>query len=388
MKEWRQMRFLTAGESHGAKLLGIIEGLPAGLPLAKAEIDAALRRRQQGPGRGGRMQIESDEVNVVAGVRGGKTTGAPVALEIINRDWTNWEKIMAPGEEADLVSRRVLAPRPGHADLTGALKYRTEVRNILERASARETAMRVAVGSVARQLLTALGIEIRGRVLAVGGVYAHVEDTADYWERVKRSAWSVGDKEAEAAFGQRLEEARAQGESLGGLLEVQVHRVPPGLGSHVHWDRKLDGRLAQAVMSVQAIKGVAFGMGFAAADKMGSRVHDPIAYTPGHGYTRLSNHAGGIEGGMSNGEPIILVAAMKPIPTLYRPLGTVRLDTKEVAAASVERSDVCAVPAALVVLEHVVAWELAVAVREKFPNDTWEELVDAWTAYQEYLANV
>lgn len=379
------MRFLTAGESHGQKLVGIIEGLPSGMKISKDSIDKALRQRQQGPGRGGRMAIEQDEIQIISGVRGGLSTGAPIALEILNRDWENWEKIMAWGEEADLESRKVLTPRPGHADLTGALKYRTEVRNILERASARETAMRVGIGNVVRQGLSALGVEIRGHVLAVGGVHAERSDKDEYWQHVKQSAWSVGDPVAEQKMEDQLQIARKQGESLGGLLEVQVYNIPAGLGSHVHWDRKLDGKLAQAVLSVQAMKGVSFGLGFEAGERMGSLVHDPITYCQGRGFARASNHAGGIEGGMSNGEPIILQAVMKPIPTLYQPLDTVHLETKEVVKASVERSDVCAVPAALVVLEHVVAWVIAEAVLDKFPADSFVELKTSWENYKENL---
>ena len=379
------MRFLTAGESHGQKLVGIIEGLPSGMKISKARVDEVLRKRQQGPGRGGRMAIELDEIHFMSGIRGGLSTGAPVALEINNRDWENWSEIMDWSEKADLKSRKVMTPRPGHADLTGALKYHTEVRNILERASARETAMRVAIGNIARQGLSALGVEIRGHVLAVGGVHAVTSDDLEYWQRVKQSEWSVGDPAAEQKMGERLLVARERGESLGGLLEVQVHNVPAGLGSHVQWDRKLDGKLAQAVLSVQAMKGVSFGLGFEAGERLGSLVHDPITYREGEGFARASNHAGGIEGGMSNGETIILQIVMKPIPTLYQPLDTVQLDTKEVVKASVERSDVCAVPAALVVLEHVVAWVIAEAVLEKFPADSFVELETAWETYQEYL---
>ena len=382
------MRFLTAGESHGQKLVGIIEGLPSGVKISKEQVDKALRKRQQGPGRGGRMAIEQDEVQLVSGVRGGLSTGAPIALEILNRDWENWEKIMTWREEADLESRRVMTPRPGHADLSGALKYRTEVRNILERASARETAMRVAIGSIARQMLTTLGVEIKGHVLAVGGVHAKCTDEGDYWQRVRQSEWSVGDPFAEQQMGERLILAREQGESLGGLLEVQVHHVPVGLGSHVQWDRKLDGKIAQAVLSVQAMKGISFGLGFEAADRVGSKVHDQICYKKGQGFGRASNHAGGIEGGMSNGEPIILQAVMKPIPTLYQPLNTVHLVTKEVVKASVERSDICAVPAALVVLEHVVAWVIAEAVLEKFTADSFSELQTAWEEYEKNLLQI
>lgn len=379
------MRYLTAGESHGPKLVGIIEGLPAGVPVSKVKIDLALQDRQKGPGRGGRMKIEKDEVNILSGVRGGLTTGAPIALEILNRDWANWEKIMAWGIEADRESRKVLAPRPGHADLTGSLKYRTEVRNVLERASARETAMRVAIGNIALQILEEIGVEVRGQVLSVGSVQMKREDSPEFWDRVDRSEWKVGDSSGEEALNTQLKVAKAEGESLGGILEVQVRNLPAGLGSYVQWDRKLDARLAQAVLSVQAIKGVAFGLGFEAGKRFGSEVHDPIRYEQKRGYFHLGNNAGGIEGGMTNGEPILLQAVMKPIPTLYRPLKTVNLETKEAMEASIERSDVCAVPAALTVLKHVVAWEILQAVLEKFPADTLEELHQSWIDYEKYL---
>lgn len=379
------MRYLTAGESHGPKLVGIIEGIPAGVPISKAKIDQALQDRQKGPGRGGRMKIEKDEAAILAGVRGGLTTGAPIALEIPNRDWANWEKIMAWGNEADRESRKVIAPRPGHADLTGSLKYRTEVRNVLERASARETAMRVAIGNIALQMLEELGVEVRGQVLSVGGVQMQVEDSPEFWDRVERSEWKVGDSSGEEALNAQLKVARDEGESLGGILEVQVRNLPAGLGSYVQWDRKLDARLAQAVLSVQAIKGVSFGLGFEAGKRFGSEVHDPIGYAQNRGYFHFGNNAGGIEGGMTNGESILLQAVMKPIPTLYRPLKTVNLETKESMEASIERSDVCAVPAALTVLKHVVAWEILQAVLEKFPADTLEELRRSWLDYQKYL---
>ncbi|WP_019850912.1 chorismate synthase [Desulfitobacterium sp. PCE1] len=380
------MRYLTAGESHGLKLVGILEGVPSGAKIDKEKIDQALQERQKGPGRGGRMKIEKDQVTILSGVRGGLTTGAPIALEIINRDWSNWEKIMAWDDEADLESRKVITPRPGHADLTGHLKYRTEVRNVLERASARETAMRVAIGNIALQILEALGVEMGGQVLSVGKIHMDSEDTPEYWERVQASEWKVGDPKGEEALYAQLQEARNKGESLGGILRIQVKNLVPGLGSYVQWDRKLDGRLAQAVLSVQAMKGVSFGMGFTAGQRFGSEVHDPIGYDSGRGYYRYSNNAGGIEGGMTNGEPVMIEAVMKPIPTLYSPLSTVNLETKEVMEASVERSDVCAVPAALVVLKHVVAWEILQAVLEKFPSDTWDELYKAWQDYKRFVS--
>jgi chorismate synthase len=379
------MRYLTAGESHGPKLVGIIEGIPAGVSLSKEKIDLALQERQKGPGRGGRMKIEKDEVHILSGVRGGLSTGAPIALEILNKDWANWEKIMTWGKDADFESRKVIAPRPGHADLTGTLKYRTEVRNVLERASARETAMRVAVGNIALQILEELGVEVIGHVLSVGRVQLQVEDTPEFWERVEKSEWKVGDSSGEDALNAQLEMAKSQGESLGGILEIQVKNLPAGLGSYVQWDRKLDARLAQAVLSVQAMKGVSFGLGFEAGKRFGSEVHDPIKYEVNRGYFHLRNNAGGIEGGMTNGEPVVLQAVMKPIPTLYRPLKTVNLETKEEMEASIERSDVCAVPAALIVLKQVVAWEITQAVLEKFPADTMEELKHSWQEYRKYL---
>ncbi|AHF07428.1 chorismate synthase [Desulfitobacterium metallireducens] len=379
------LRYLTAGESHGPKLTGIVEGLPSGLTLSKLEIDRALQDRQKGPGRGGRMKIEQDEVVITAGVRGEVTTGAPVALEVRNRDWANWESVMTSGKDVDWESKKVIAPRPGHADLTGTLKYRMEIRNVLERASARETAIRVAVGNLSRQLLTDLGVEIRGRVISVGAVDLQWKNTAQEWERVFQSEWKVGDVEGEQRLNEQLSEARRLGESLGGILEIQVLNLPAGLGSYVQWDRKLDGRLAHAILSVQAMKGVSFGLGFETAKRFGSEVHDPIVYHSGEGYKRNQNNAGGIEGGMTNGEPVIVQVAMKPIPTLYHPLQTVNLETKAEVQASIERSDICAVPAALTVLEHVIAWEIAQAVLEKFPSDTMYELKRAWQEYLEYL---
>jgi chorismate synthase len=379
------LRYLTAGESHGPKLTGIVEGLPSGLTLFKQEIDRALQDRQKGPGRGGRMKIEQDEVVITAGVRGELTTGAPVALEVRNRDWENWESVMTSGKDVDWESKKVIAPRPGHADLTGTLKYRMEIRNVLERASARETAMRVAVGNLTRQLLRELGVQIRGRVVSVGAVDLQWENTEQEWERVAQSEWKVGDVLGEQRLNEQLGKARQLGESLGGILEIQVLNLPTGLGSYVQWDRKLDGRLAHAILSVQAMKGVSFGLGFEAAKCFGSEVHDPIVHQSGEGYRRTQNNAGGIEGGMTNGEPVIIQAAMKPIPTLYHPLKTVNLETKEEVQASIERSDICAVPAALIVLEHVIAWEIAQAVLEKFPSDTMHELKRTWQEYREYL---
>lgn len=379
------LRFLTAGESHGPALTAIVEGMIAGLPLTGEYINSQLARRQGGYGRGGRMKIEQDQVQLLSGVRGGFTTGSPVTLQVVNKDWANWSEIMAPGPEARLEERVVTKPRPGHADLPGAIKYnQQDMRNILERSSARETAARVAVGTVARALLEELGITIMGWVRRIGPVEAFLEEDQtpeQIIEAVLQSQLLCPDKQAETAMMKEIDRAKETGDSLGGVFEVQVSGIPTGLGSHVQWDRKLDSRLAGAVMGIQAIKGVEIGLGFGAAAVPGSQVHDEIFYSPEKGYHRETNRAGGIEGGISNGEPLVVRAAMKPIPTLYKPLRSVDIKTKEPFVASVERSDVCAVPAACVVGEAVVAWELAVALMEKFGGDSLGEVkerVDRW----------
>jgi chorismate synthase len=381
------MRYLTAGESHGPALTAIIEGIPAGLALSEDLINLQLRRRQKGYGRGGRMKIEQDQVQLLSGVRAGRTLGSPVTFMVENKDWSNWETFMSPAPGADLTTRRVTSPRPGHADLTGVIKYRhTDIRNVLERASARETTMRVAVGSAALEMLHTLGVSVRSRVISIGEVSdcsAPVLDES-YWDRVESSSVSCGDLEAEGQMIAAIDEAKNQGESLGGVFEIIIEGLPPGLGSYVQWDRKLDARLAQAILSIQAIKGIEFGAGFETAKLPGSKVHDEIGYTADKGYYRFTNRAGGIEGGMTNGEPLILRAAMKPIPTLYTPLSSVDMLTKEVVKASVERSDTCAVPAAAVVGENVVAWELAQAFMEKFPSDHLQDLQEAVNSYREY----
>ncbi|HEX6971391.1 MAG TPA: chorismate synthase [Limnochordia bacterium] len=398
------LRFLTAGESHGQSLVVVIEGMPAGLPLPAEVIDAQLARRQLGYGRGRRQQIERDRVRILSGVRYGETLGSPIALQIENRDWKNWEERMAVEPPAgDRPSERVRCPRPGHADLAGALKYgHRDLRNVLERASARETAARVAVGGVARQLLARFGIELFAHVVALGPVEATLPDLS--WEeiaaRAEASAVRCADEEASERMMAAIDAARAEGDTLGGVFEVRVRGVPVGLGSHVHWDRKLDGRLAGALMSVQAIKGVEIGLGFTAARRRGSEVHDPIAYRPypqrspgvedlrgpeRPGFYHLRNNAGGIEGGITNGEEIVVRAAMKPISTLYRPLPSVDFESKEPAQASVERSDICALPAAAVVGEGVVAFEIARAFLEKFGGDSIAEVERNWLAYLESL---
>ena len=381
------LRYLTAGESHGPSLTAIVEGLPANLEISAADINRHLARRQQGYGRGGRMKIETDQVRFLSGVRWGKTLGSPVTLSIENRDWTNWEKTMSPQAEDRQEGLRVDHPRPGHADLSGVIKYRQDdVRNVLERSSARETAVRVAVGALCRTFLENLGMKVMGYVTEIGGVRSD-EALEDYEERFRLAEDSpcrTFDAEAEKSMIARIDRAKAEGDSLGGVVEVALVGAPVGLGSHVHWDRRLDGRLAQAVMSIQAFKGVEIGIGFEAARRPGSQVHDEIAYTAPD-YSRKSNRAGGLEGGMTNGQPVIVRGAMKPIPTLYTPLETVNLKTRETVEATVERSDVCAVPAAAVVAEAVVAIEMATAVLEKFGGDSMEELNENLSAYRKHV---
>ncbi len=382
-----KLRFLTAGESHGPALTAIVEGIPANLPLCEEDIDRHLARRQEGYGRGGRMKIEKDRVSFVSGVRWGKTLGSPITLSITNRDWANWEKKMSPdaGDREEGIA--VTHPRPGHADLSGAIKYRQDdCRNILERSSARETAARVAVGGLCRKFLQEIGIELMGYVTEIGGVAAN-DSELDYRSRFARSEKSpcrsfdpVAEREMIAA----IDRAKEEGDSLGGVIEVVVLGAPVGLGSHVQWDRRLDGRLAAAIMSIQAFKGVEIGQGFQAARLPGSRVHDEIGYDQGS-FFRHTNRAGGLEGGMTNGEPIVVRGAMKPIPTLYQPLQTVDLKTKKPFQATVERSDVCAVPAAAVVAEAMVAVEVAAAVLEKFGGDAMEEVRDNIAACQRHV---
>ncbi|MXQ52604.1 chorismate synthase [Shimazuella alba] len=381
------MRYLTAGESHGPQLTIIIEGLPSQLPLSKEKLDYELHRRQLGHGRGRRMQIETDQAQMLSGVRFGKTTGAPVTLVIENKDWTHWQKIMHPqAEPEEAGKRRISRPRPGHADLNGAIKYNHhDMRDVLERSSARETASRVAVGAVAKQILALCGIHIGGHVLRIGEVEAErVELTLD--ELVQRSEQSTVrcvDPNAEQPMKDLIDRAKKEGDSLGGVVEVIVEGVPIGLGSFVHWDRKLDARIAQAIVSINAFKGVEFGIGFEAAKRPGSEVHDEIIWSEEEGFGRATNRLGGFEGGMTTGQPLIVRGVMKPIPTLYKPLMSVDIDTKEPFAASIERSDSCAVPAASVVAENVVAWEVAQALLEKFPADTIDELVEQVNAYRE-----
>ncbi|MGD8399347.1 MAG: chorismate synthase [Bacillota bacterium] len=395
------IRFLTAGESHGPALTAIVEGFPAGLPLTLEAIQTDLDRRRQGYGRGGRMQIEGDQAEILSGVRQGYTLGSPLTLQIRNRDWERWQAVMAvaagagPEQVAIAADRQLTAidavvtkPRPGHADLAGALKYRqTDIRNILERASARETAARVGVGAVARRLLQEFGVVVFSGVLQIGTVTVTnlPEDLSSYQRQVAASAVATPDPEATALMTAEIDRAKQAGDSLGGVIEVLAAAVPVGLGSHVHWERRLDARLAGALMSIPAIKGVEVGLGFQTAGMAGSLVHDPIAYDDAKGFYRTTNNAGGIEGGISNGEVIRLRMAMKPIPTLYQPLPTVDLITKQVASAGVERSDTCAVPAAAVVAEAMVCWVLAEAFLEKFGGDHLQETRSNYEAYRRHL---
>jgi len=380
------LRFLTAGESHGRALVTIIEGLPAGLELNLARINGLLKRRQGGYGRGKRMTLEEDQVEIFSGLRGAVTLGTPLTLVINNRDWENWQEIMAPGIEAKLGGKMVTSPRPGHADLAGGLKYRQEdLRNILERASARETAARVAVGAVAEELLFSLGIRVQGQVIAIGNVSVSAEEKIVDSRLLYKNPLYCPAQEASLLMIKAIEEAEKQGDSLGGVIQVVAEGVPVGLGSHVQWDRRLDGQLAQALMSIPAIKGVEIGGGFSTASLLGSQVHDEIEYQTGIGFRHRTNRAGGIEGGISNGEPLVIRAAMKPIPTLAKPLASVEWQTKKTAAAAVERADVCAVPAAAIVGEAVTAWVLAAVVMEKFGGDHLKETL---ANYKNYLAFV
>lgn len=386
------LRFLTAGESHGRGLVVIIEGLPAGLPLQPEEINADLCRRQQGYGRGGRMRIEQDRAEILSGVRYGLTLGSPITLLIQNHDWENWQKIMSPlPPEEEMVAGVVTQPRPGHADLAGGLKYRqADLRNILERSSARETAARVAAGAVARKFLSFFKVAVHSHVLGIGPVTArpHLLEEGEvpdevYWTAVEESPVRCGDPVATRQMMAAIDAAAAAGDTLGGVFEVVATGLVPGLGSHIQWDRRLDGLLAQAVMSIPAVKGVEIGLGFAAAGRPGSQVHDEIFYAKGRGFYRRTNRAGGLEGGITNGEPLLIRGAMKPIPTLRQPLATVDIRTHQPARAAVERSDVCAVPAAAVVAEAMVCLVLAQATLEKFGGDSLEECLSNWRRYRE-----
>ena len=391
-----RLDFCTAGESHGRQLTAILTGLPAGLPVDISRIDGELTRRQGGYGRGGRMQIENDRALITSGMRHGRTLGMPLALTIENRDWPNWEQEMSVTPPAqEFVSQRVVnVPRPGHADLAGAAKFgHHDMRNVLERASARKTAASVAVGAICRQLLEQFDIEVVSCVVNIAGIRAEAGSPSDeqFWAQVADSDVRCGDQKAVQQMRQAIDEAAQNGDTVGGEFEVYATGVPPGLGSTAVWQERLDSRLAAAVMGIPAIKSVEIGLGKAVADRPGSQVHDPIEVDRSDRrwpFVRPTNNAGGIEGGISNGEPIVVRAAMKPIPTLTRPLPSVELSSLKPQPAHAERSDVCAVPAASIVGEAMVSFVLAQAMREKFGGDSLEDMKAAWASYWQRLANL
>ncbi len=381
------LRLITAGESHGPGLTCIIEGIPAGLEIERAAIDRDLARRQLGHGRGGRMKIESDRAQVTGGVRHGRTLGGPIALSVANRDYANWEQRMNPWP-VDESPAEVHLPRPGHADLVGTQKYGlSDVRDILERASARETAARVAGGAVAKAFLRALGVSVFSHVIQITGVTAprRPDLAPEDFERVDESPVRCLDPEAGEAMVAEIDRLRKANESLGGVFEVRAFGVVPGLGSHVSWEQRLDGRLGQAVLSIQAIKAVAIGDGYEVAGVPGSQAHDEIFYGEERGYYRETNRAGGVEGGMTTGDPLVVRGSMKPLPTLTKPLRSVDIATHEPAEALRERTDSCTVPAAGVVAEAMVAFVLADAYREKFGGDHINDVLGALRAYQERI---
>lgn len=385
------LRYLTAGESHGKQLTTIVEGIPARMPLLSSDINESLLRRQKGYGRGRRMEIEKDLVNITSGVRHGYTLGSPLSLVIENDDFKHWTKIMGedPIPKDQKIRRIVTRPRPGHADLNGALKFgHRDMRNVLERSSARETAARVAAGAVAKTMLRLLGIEVVGYVKEIAGIRAEDIENLSVKEMQKISDQSpvrTLDAQVEQAMMDAIDQAKEDGDSIGGIAEVYVEGLPAGIGSYVHYDLKLDSRIAASVVSINAFKGVEFGLGFEAGRRMGSEVHDEILWNEERGYYRRTNRLGGFEGGMSTGMPLVVRGIMKPIPTLYKPLQSVDIETKESFAASIERSDSCAVPAAAVVMEHVVAFEIARAIKEQFPSDQFPKLKEALDDYREDL---
>lgn len=374
------MRYLTSGESHGPQLTVIVEGVPANLEIKVEDINKEMFKRQGGYGRGRRMQIEKDTVEIVSGVRNGYTLGSPITMVVTNDDFTHWRKIMGAApisdEERENMKRTITKPRPGHADLVGGMKYNhRDLRNVLERSSARETAARVAVGALCKVLLEQLDIEIYSRVVEIGGIKdKDFYDSETFKANLDRNDVRVIDDGIAQAMRDKIDEAKNDGDSIGGVVQVVVENMPVGVGSYVHYDRKLDGRIAQGVVSINAFKGVSFGEGFKAAEKPGSEIQDEILYHTELGYYRGSNHLGGLEGGMSNGMPIIVNGVMKPIPTLYKPLNSVDINTKEDFKATIERSDSCAVPAASIVCEHVVAFEVAKALLEEFQSNHIEQL--------------
>ncbi len=386
------LRFLTAGESHGPQLIAVVEGAPAGYDIDVDAINRDLARRQKGYGRGGRMAIERDEVRVVSGIRFGRTLGSPITLIIENRDFKNWEKRMSPDPRDRGEAKIVTRPRPGHADLAGVLKYNLDdVRDVLERASARETAARVALGSLARQFVAPFGISVLGYVVSIGNIEAKISPDLTLQELARiteQSSVRVADAEAERAIVAEIDACKREGDTLGGVVEVVATGLPVGLGSHVQWDRKLDGRIAHALMGLQAVKGVEFGLGFGASRLRGSQLHDEIGYDQAERrFTRYSNNSGGTEGGMSTGEPLRVRIAFKPLSTLMRPLRSADIKTKAEAIAAIERSDVCAIPAAAVIAESVVAFEIANAFLEKFGGDSFTEIRRNYYVYLEQVRN-
>lgn len=387
------MRYLTAGESHGPRLTAIIEGVPAGLPLTADYINTELKRRQGGYGRGARMKIESDQVEITSGVRHGLTMGGPITLNVTNLDHQKWLEIMSAADvdEKKKGLRKITKPRPGHADLVGGMKYRfDDLRNSLERSSARETTMRVAVGAVAKRLLEEIGVEIASHIVTFGGIDIDVPDNltvAEIKERAAQSEVSIVNPEREEEIKTYIDQIKKDGDTIGGVIETVVGGVPVGLGSYVQWDKKLDAKIAQGVVSINAFKGVEFGVGFEAGRLKGSQVMDEILWSEEDGFTRRTNNLGGFEGGMTNGQPIVVRGVMKPIPTLYKPLMSVDIETHEPYKATVERSDPTALPAAGVVMESVVATVLATEVLEKFSSDNLEELKDAVTRHRDFVKN-
>ena len=387
------MRYLTAGESHGPRLTAIIEGVPAGLPLTADYINAELKRRQGGYGRGARMKIESDQVEITSGVRHGLTMGGPITLNVTNLDHQKWLEIMsvADVDEKKKGLRKITKPRPGHADLIGGMKYRfDDLRNSLERSSARETTMRVAVGAVAKRLLEEIGVEVASHIVTFGGIDIDVPNNltvAEIKERAAKSEVSIVNPEREEEIKAYIDQIKKDGDTIGGVIETIVGGVPVGLGSYVQWDKKLDAKIAQGVVSINAFKGVEFGVGFEAGRLKGSQVMDEILWSEEDGFTRRTNNLGGFEGGMTNGQPIVVRGVMKPIPTLYKPLMSVDIETHEPYKATVERSDPTALPAAGVVMESVVATVLATEVLEKFSSDNLEELKDAVARHREFVKN-
>lgn len=387
------MRYLTAGESHGPRLTAIIEGVPAGLPLSEEDINKELKRRQGGYGRGARMKIESDRVEITSGVRHGLTMGGPITLNVTNLDHLKWLEIMnvAPVEEKKKNLRKITKPRPGHADLVGGIKYRfDDLRNSLERSSARETTMRVAVGAVAKRILEEIGVEVASHIVNFGGIEIAIPENltvSEIKEKAAKSEVSIVVPEQEEAVKAYIDQVKKDGDTIGGIVETLVGGVPVGLGSYVQWDKKLDAKIAQGVVSINAFKGVEFGLGFEAGRLKGSQVMDEIVWSEEAGYTRRTNNLGGFEGGMTNGEPILVRGVMKPIPTLYKPLMSVDIETHEPYKATVERSDPTALPAAGVVMEAVVATVLATEVLEKFSSDNLEELKEAVANHREFTKN-